>query len=107
MKNLLKRLLSSITGASETAPAAPVKAEISLDIGTQEKHSEFDYNIVFENSVVNGIPVELLEIGDLNVPSGKIVVCDPLVTPDMPPLSLTVSPGKYPVKIYVAKTQQS
>jgi len=72
-----------------------------------EKLSHADYNRIFENSVINGIPIELLEIGELNVPTGQIVVCDPLVVPDMPPLNKTIRPGKYPVKIYVAKTKES
>lgn len=72
-----------------------------------EKLSHADYNVIFNNPVVENIPVEVLNIGNLTVPSGKIVVCDPLVTPDMPPLSRTVKPGKYPVKIYIAKTKDS
>nr|WP_283242750.1 DUF4241 domain-containing protein [Marinifilum caeruleilacunae] len=69
--------------------------------------SHADYNTIFDNATVEGIPVELVEIGDLNVPTGQIVVCDPLVVPDMPPLNKTVKPGKYPIKIYVAKTKES
>lgn len=72
-----------------------------------EKLSQADYNIIFENSLVEGVPVETLNIGELNVPTGRIVVCDPLVVPDMPPLNKTVSPGKYPIKIFIAKTKNS
>ena len=66
--------------------------------------SHADYNEIFNNDIVDGMPVELLEIGELHVPTGQIVVCDPLVLPDMPPLNKTVKPGNYPVKIYIAKT---
>jgi hypothetical protein len=69
--------------------------------------SHADYNKIFDNDTVDGTPIELLEIGELNVPTGQIVVCDPLVVPDMPPLTKTVKPGKYPIKIYVAKTKES
>lgn len=72
-----------------------------------EKLSNVDYNIILDNPIVEGIPIELLEIGELYVPTGRIVVCDPLVVPDMSPLSKVVKPGKYPIKIYVAKTKNS
>jgi len=72
-----------------------------------ERLSHVDYNKIFENDIVDGVAVELLEIGKLNIPTGKIVVCDPLVLPNTPPLTKTVRPGKYPVKIYIAKTKQS
>ena len=69
--------------------------------------SHADYNLIFENNQAEDTPIELLEIGKLNVPSGKIVVCDPLVYSDTPPLTKKVKPGKYPIKIYVAKTKDS
>lgn len=69
--------------------------------------SSIDYNTFFDIEMFEGTPIELLEIGDLSVPSGRVVVCDPLVYPDMAPLSKRVEPGEYPVKIYVAKTQNS
>ncbi|MCG8700142.1 MAG: DUF4241 domain-containing protein [Bacteroidales bacterium] len=69
--------------------------------------SHTDYNFIFENNIVEDIPIEVLNIGNINLPTGKVVVCDPLVVPDMPPLSKSVSPGKYPIRIYIAKTQES
>ena len=66
-----------------------------------------DYNQIFDNKIIEGTPVELLEIGDLFLPSGQIVVCDPLVYPESSPLTRTVKPGTYPIKIYVAKTKYS
>lgn len=71
----------------------------------REKLSHADYNLIFDNRVVEETPIELLEIGDLNVPGGQIVVCDPLVYSNTPPLNIRVNPGKYPVKIYIAKTK--
>ncbi len=75
--------------------------------GEKEIYAHADYNLIFDHSSVDGIPVELLNIGELNVPTGQIVVCDPLAAPDTPPLTRSVTPGKYPVKIYVAKTEES
>ncbi len=69
--------------------------------------SHADYNIIFENQIVEDTPIELLKIGNLKIPSGRIVVCDPLVYSDTPPLSRTVKPGEYPIKIYIAKTKSS
>ena len=73
----------------------------------QEILSRVDYNLIFDNPVVDGIPVELLNIGLLNVPSGEIVACDPLVQPDALPYNKKVPPGNYPIKVYIAKTEQS
>lgn len=72
-----------------------------------EHLSSVDYNIVFENKVVDGDSVQVLEIGQLEVPSGQIVVCDPLVVPDMLPLNKKVPPGRYPIIIYIAQTKES
>ncbi len=69
--------------------------------------SHADYNLIFDNKEVEETPIELLEIGMLNVPSGQIVVCDPLVYSETKPLTRTVKPGKYPIKIYIAKTKDS
>ncbi|MEL6559534.1 MAG: DUF4241 domain-containing protein [Bacteroidota bacterium] len=72
-----------------------------------EKLSHVDYNVIFESDSVENTPIELLNIGTLNVPSGQIVVCDPLAHPSTPPLERTVDPGIYPVKIYIAKTEEA
>lgn len=69
--------------------------------------SHTDYNLFFENQIVDGTPVEILEIGQLNTPSGQIAVCDPLVYPDMLPLNRKVKPGKHPITICIAKTEDS
>ncbi len=34
--------------------------------------SHADYNLIFENDTVEGIPIELIEIGKLKVPTGKL-----------------------------------
>ena len=53
------------------------------------------------------MPITVIDIGKLKVPTGKIVVCDPLVTPDMQPLNREVKSGEYPIKIYEVKTENS
>lgn len=61
-----------------------------------------DYNIILENETVEGKPVKMVDMGLLNVPTGSIVVCDPLAIPDFAPLNRKIPKGKYPVKIYLA-----
>ena len=82
------------------------KSEVS-STGKSEILSHTDYNIFFESKLVDGVPVEVLDLGMLEVPTGELVACDPLAYPDIPPFEIKVSPGSYPVKIYVAKTPDS
>jgi hypothetical protein len=108
MRSLI--LMTVLIIASCSSPVHQNKEEKFKIIKSKTKQTErlshVDYNKIFENDVVDGIAVELFEIGKLNIPTGKIVVCDPLVLPNTPPFTKTVRPGKYPVKIYIAKTKQ-
>lgn len=70
----------------------------------KEVLSPIDYNNIFNNEV-DGFSIETLEIGEVKFPTGEVVVCDPLVYYDMPPLNKKITPGTYPVKIYIAKDQ--
>lgn len=42
-------------------------------------------------------------IGELQLPTGRIVVCDPLVTPDTAPLDVVVPTGTFPVVLTIAE----
>ncbi len=44
---------------------------------------------------------EVAKIGDLAIPSGKIVACDPLVFPEKESFSLEVKSGQYPVYLNI------
>lgn len=72
----------------------------------EEYLSHTDYNIIFDNSIIEDIPIEIIEIGNLNLPTGQIVVGDPIVGFDMQPLKKAVTPGEYPVKLYIAKSNE-
>jgi hypothetical protein len=61
-----------------------------------------DYNIILENETVGGTPIKMVDMGLLIVPTGNIVVCDPLAIPDFAPLNRKIPKGEYPVKIYLA-----
>lgn len=51
---------------------------------------------------------ELVEIhiGDVNLPTGRIIAADPFFTEEQRPFSRTVEPDKYPVYIYVAQIDE-
>jgi len=71
---------------------------------TGAKYALVDYNKYFDNAEVDKTPVEQLLLGVLNVPTGHIIVCDPLVgIYETNPLTRTVAPGQYPVNVCVAK----
>ena len=65
-----------------------------------------DFNqIIYENNI-NKIPIEKIRLTDIYIPSGKIVVTDPLVIPDLSPLNRKINPGKYPVILNIAKSTE-
>ncbi|WP_425800796.1 DUF4241 domain-containing protein [Desulfitobacterium sp. Sab5] len=71
-------------------------------------YSPVDYSVFFTHTQYNGTELELLELGDLHLLTGRIVACDPLVfLGDWKIFSKSVKPGKYPVTVCVAKTAQS
>jgi hypothetical protein len=43
--------------------------------------------------------VTTIALGDVILPTGRIVAADPLVQPDRPPFLVTVTPGRYPVTL--------
>jgi hypothetical protein len=42
-------------------------------------------------------------LGDLVVPTGRLVACDPLVYPDSEPFTREVPPGRYPLLLSIAR----
>lgn len=63
-------------------------------------HSDVDYDYFFSIDELHGIKVSTFSPGDIYLPSGKIVIADPLVyLGEMKPLNIQVAPGKYPVRI--------
>jgi hypothetical protein len=68
--------------------------------------SHTDYNRIFDNKMVDEMQVEEINAGDLNLVTGKIVACDPIIEPDLPPFKNTVKPGLYPVKLYTVSDEE-
>jgi Protein of unknown function (DUF4241) len=72
------------------------------------KYSLIDYNQYFGGTILDNTPLELFNLGELNLSTGKIIACDPLVCLyDTLPFTRTVQPGKYPVIACIAKTENS
>ncbi|MEU7926575.1 DUF4241 domain-containing protein [Micromonospora sp. NPDC049801] len=46
--------------------------------------------------------VEAHPLGDVVLPTGRVVGCDPLVVPEAEPYTVTVAPGRYPGRAWVA-----
>ncbi|WP_295793195.1 DUF4241 domain-containing protein [Mucilaginibacter sp.] len=67
-----------------------------------------NYNVYFDSTSYQGTPLKLRQLGELNIPTGKIIVGDPLVTIyNSDPLKKEIKPGKYPVIVCIAKTGKS
>jgi hypothetical protein len=49
------------------------------------------------------IPVSLHPIGELELPTGFVVACDPLVFPESDPFTRALPPGRYPVELAVVR----
>lgn len=66
-----------------------------------------DYEIYFdlEDDIHNNELVEI-HIGELNLPTGRIIAADPFFTDAQQPFARTVEPDKYPVFIYMAEIDE-
>ncbi|MEG4986373.1 DUF4241 domain-containing protein [Microcoleus sp. BR0-C5] len=63
----------------------------------------FEPNQVYESLTEGRITSDVFQAGDLVLPSGRIIACDPgwLWCKDVDPFSRTVPPGRYPVLLSV------
>jgi hypothetical protein len=63
----------------------------------------FDPNQVYESLTKGRITSDVFQAGDLVLPSGRIIACDPgwLWCKDVDPFTRTVPPGRYPVLLSV------
>lgn len=67
------------------------------------KDFEFDYNLEGD---INAEEFVEIHIGDVNLPTGRIIAGDALYTDGQPAFARTVEPDKYPVYIYMAKIDE-
>ncbi|MCG3164829.1 MAG: hypothetical protein POELPBGB_00588 [Bacteroidia bacterium] len=69
------------------------------------KYSTDDYNKYFDNNTLDGKTLEFLPLGKVNLPTGQVIACDPLVCiHDSLPFNRTVNPGNYPVTVCIDKS---
>ncbi|MDO5106161.1 DUF4241 domain-containing protein [Capnocytophaga sp.] len=76
---------------------------------TEYLSEPYDFNIYFKEKEINGRAVSLLEIGEVNVPTGEVFVCDPLtfLTRDQKPYFLKTPIGKFPLTIVVVEVEEN
>ncbi len=68
---------------------------------------KIDLDAYFTEKEIGKSTVDVLEIGDVYFPTGKIFACDPIVElEDMPPFMQTIPSGTYPVKICVVPSEK-
>ncbi|WP_420570856.1 DUF4241 domain-containing protein [Kordia sp.] len=64
---------------------------------TQLKDIEIDYDVSY---LMNSDALIEQFVGDIYIPSGKIITADPFVSDHVKPFVKTVTPGTYPVNLY-------
>src|SRR5688572_27014028 len=76
-------------------------------LGLFKKKETVD-NLSFDfKSIVNSVDLKEVSIGNLYLPTGKIVAGDPFFIHDHKPFKLRVSPGTYPVKLLIHKVEDN
>ena len=69
--------------------------------------SKTDLDEYFTAKTIGNIAVDILDIGNVNFPTGKIFACDPLIElEDTPPFIQTIPAGTYSVKICVVPSEK-
>lgn len=69
------------------------------DLNEYELH--YDLEAEFSSNELTEI-----HVGDLNLPTGKIIAADPFFTDSQPAFARSVEPDKYPVYIYMAEIDE-
>ncbi|MGB0524285.1 MAG: DUF4241 domain-containing protein [Flammeovirgaceae bacterium] len=64
-----------------------------------------NYNTYFTQSEADGYNVYQVQLGELHIPSGQIIACDPFFSYEQQPLNKTVTPGSYPVTLAIAEVE--
>lgn len=66
-----------------------------------------DYEIPYDlNGEMSAEELVEIHVGDVNLPTGKIIAGDPFFTEGQAPFARTVVPDKYPVFIYMAEIDE-
>ncbi|WP_417357136.1 DUF4241 domain-containing protein [Flavobacterium sp.] len=70
-----------------------------------ENSNDFEFEYSLDDDMGMHELVEI-HVGDLNLPTGKIIAADPFFTYDQRPFKRTVLPDKYPVYVYVTEIDE-
>lgn len=66
-----------------------------------------DFAKYFTEPAIGAVAVDVLALGDLHLPTGRIVACDPMTElEDAKPYMQTVPPGVYPVQACVIPSEE-
>lgn len=63
---------------------------------------EYLAKALLDNCLVSGKTLLHKSVGDLFLPTGHLVACDPLVCPEAEPFAISLPPGAYPVVLSIA-----
>src|SRR5690606_35341424 len=66
------------------------------------KHIE-NISRLFTKDFVENPLIESFEVGDIHLPSGHLVACDPVITSDMVPFNTVFPKGSFPVLLHKEK----
>ncbi|MBX3289646.1 MAG: DUF4241 domain-containing protein [Acidobacteria bacterium] len=113
MKKVLRHLLVfsalaafiiSLTGCGSLLPVRTKQDVEDLTALEEIKGPEIDYAAALKDGAavmtVDGErTVKVVGIGEMDIHSGKVIACDPLVFFDAKPFSQNIIPGTYPVKL--------
>ena len=96
--------LRSVHSSIERSPGATYVE--SLASGTSIMLTTI-YRELEDGAVVTGLGYDILiqrrSLGELALPSGRLVACDPLTHPGTDPFDIELSPGNYPLKLVIAQ----
>ncbi|EJJ26927.1 DUF4241 domain-containing protein [Rhizobium sp. CF142] len=81
-----------------TVAFMPVSA-LAFDVN--KAGSNFDF-VSLDDAELSARHVKTIDMGNVELTSGRIVAADPLAQPDRPALAKTVPVGEYPVRLYEA-----
>jgi hypothetical protein len=71
-------------------------------LDTSHLSQAFQDGLKIEDADFGEIALRHYPLGELMLPTGKVVACDPFVFPETPPFTLDLPPGSYPVIACVA-----
>ncbi|MEI0518407.1 DUF4241 domain-containing protein [Brachyspira murdochii] len=68
----------------------------------------FDLDTAFRDKKFKDTKLDILEVGEINITSGKIIACDPLayLYDDIEPFIQTVKPDKYKVSLLIIEEEE-